>query len=128
MKWCWILFLGTIFALIGHVWIEELLGVPKNTMLIATSLGAAAIAIVLSGSKAREFFMEHVDWWTLSFFMMLFASVGTLSYVGVTERISAGILHVAGTETTSVFLFFNDQYTIEIALIIAVLTLWWLYN
>ena len=29
---------------------------------------------------------------------------------------------------TSVFLFFNDQYSIEVALIIALLTLWWLYN
>jgi len=27
---------------------------------------------------------------------------------------------------TSVFLFFNGQYTIEIAIIIALLTLWWL--
>jgi hypothetical protein len=27
---------------------------------------------------------------------------------------------------TSVFLFFNGQYTMEIAIIIAALTLWWL--
>ena len=57
MKWCWMLFLGTIIALIGHVGIEQLLGLPKNTMLVATSLGAGAIAIVF------EFLMP----WFLTF-------------------------------------------------------------
>jgi len=96
IRLCFILFSVTIAMLIFHGQIEQLLGLVKNSMLIATSLIAAATSIFLSKEKARTFFMKHVDWWTLSFFMVLFASVGTLKYVGVTEQLAKLILTIGG--------------------------------
>ena len=87
-----ILFLGTITSLILHSFIEEILHLGKNTMLIGTALGAASIALLIEHKKAKELVERRVDWWTLAFFMMLFASVGTLSYVGVTGRIAGAML------------------------------------
>ncbi|MEM3383458.1 MAG: SLC13 family permease [Nitrososphaerales archaeon] len=87
-----ILFLGTITFLILHSFIEEVLHLEKNTMLLGTALGAASIALLIEYEKAKELVERRVDWWTLAFFMMLFAKVGTLSYVGLTERIASSAL------------------------------------
>jgi len=107
LRICWMLFIGVGAFLVGHTQLELLLGLKKNTMLIGTALGGAAIAVGLSGSKARTYFMRHVDWWTLSFFMLLFTSVGTLEYVGVTELISNWILHTGGDNQTVIFFVFS---------------------
>ena len=85
---CWALFGATVVCLVMHHPIEHLLHLEKNTLLIGTALFFASIAIVMKAGEARDFFMRRVDWWTLTFFMALFASVGTLKYVGVTERIA----------------------------------------
>jgi len=83
-----LLFIGTITALILHNQIEVLLHLRKNTMLIATALAAAAIAILIDRERARQLVERRVDWWTLSFFLLLFASVGTLNFVGVDQKIA----------------------------------------
>ncbi len=93
---CWILFLSTVICLVLHHTIEELLHLEKNSMLLGTALFFGAVSIFLKAGEAREFFMRRVDWWTLTFFLALFSSVGTLKYVGVTEQIAQGMISVAG--------------------------------
>jgi len=93
---CWALFLSTVVCLVMHHWIEEALGLDRNTLLLGTALFFGAVSILLKANEAREFFMRRVDWWTLTFFLALFASVGTLKYVGVTEQIAKGMIHLAG--------------------------------
>lgn len=93
---CWILFVSTVACLVMHHAIEEALHLEKNSLLLGTALFFAAVSIFLKAHEAREFFMRRVDWWTLSFFLALFASVGTLKYVGVTEQIAKGMIHLAG--------------------------------
>lgn len=93
---CWALFLTTIFCLVMHHNVEELLHLEKNTLLIGTALFFGAVSIFLKAGEARDFFTRRVDWWTLTFFMILFASVGTLKYVGVTQKVAEGMIHVAG--------------------------------
>jgi Na+/H+ antiporter NhaD/arsenite permease-like protein len=105
---CWVYFIGTIGFLVMHHSIEEALGLEKNSMLLGTALGAGSIAILLNASRAREFFMERVDWWTLTFFMALFASVGTLQYTGVTDRIAKSMIEVAGGNPTVLFFSFSS--------------------
>ncbi len=112
---CWALFLGTILCLVCHHPLEELLHLTKNTLLIGTALFFASIAILLKADEAREFFMRRVDWWTLSFFLVLFASVGTLKYVGVTERIAQGMIHLAGGG----HVFLLNIFTVAICLLTA---------
>lgn len=92
---CWILFSGMILGLVSHHQLETLMHLQKNTMLIGVSLFFAAVTLVLRAEDAREFFTRRVDWWTLTFFMALFASVGTLKYVGVTERIAQEMIQLA---------------------------------
>jgi Na+/H+ antiporter NhaD/arsenite permease-like protein len=83
-----LLFIGTIAALVLHNQIEMLLHLKKNTMLIGTALAAAAVALFIDRERARQLVERRIDWWTLSFFLLLFASVGTLNFVGVDQKIA----------------------------------------
>jgi Na+/H+ antiporter NhaD/arsenite permease-like protein len=100
---CLILFIGTITGLILHAQIEKLLGLQKNALLIGTALAAAGISLLLERDRARELVENRVDWWTLSFFMMLFATVGTLKYVGTTEIIAKSLLSWVGGNSKILF-------------------------
>lgn len=104
LRHCWFLFIGTIVALILHAPLEHLLGLHKNTLLLAVSLAAGGVALMLERSKARELLERRVDWWTLCFFLLLFTSVGTLRYVGVTATMAKGIVAVSGQSGSIMFL------------------------
>ena len=89
-------FACVILSLVFHSYTEHLLGLAKNTMLLGTSIIGAAIVLVIGRKQARDIVERKVDWWTLVFFLFLFASVGTLSYQGVTSVIAKNIASVAG--------------------------------
>jgi len=93
-----IIFVGTIAGLLSHKTIEHMLHLEHNVMLVGTALLAAGVVLFIEREKARELVEKRVDWWTLAFFMLLFASAGTLRYVGVTEAIAKGIINVTGGE------------------------------
>ncbi|MBI2934590.1 MAG: hypothetical protein HYY29_03360 [Chloroflexi bacterium] len=100
----WTIFVATIIGLVLHAPLEKLIGLPKNTLLLAIALLAAGAALLMEREKARDLLEKRVDWWTLSFFLLLFASVGTLRFVGVTESMARGIVSVAGQSPTVLFL------------------------
>jgi Na+/H+ antiporter NhaD/arsenite permease-like protein len=107
-----VLFIGTIAGLVLHASLEKVLGLEKNTLLIGTALLSAGISLLLDRGRARELVEKRVDWWTLSFFMMLFASVGTLKYVGTTGVIAKSLTSAAGGNPK--VLFFILTWTIGI--------------
>ena len=92
---CLGLFGATVLGLILHHPLESWLGLEKNTLLLGIPFLMGGIAMLLEGDKARALFEKRVDWWTLAFFILLFSSVGTLRYVGVTDRIALGLTAVA---------------------------------
>ncbi len=100
-----LLFLGTLAGLIFHTQIEAVLGLEKNTMLIGVAVIAAGVALLMERGKARELLERRVDWWTLSFFLLLFASVGTLQFTGVTEVFSSTLVAIGGGDFLTTFLF-----------------------
>ncbi|MBI4355577.1 MAG: hypothetical protein HY597_03905 [Candidatus Omnitrophica bacterium] len=95
LRTCWWLFGVTVALLVVHSQIEHALGLEKNTMLLGTALLAAGVALWLSGDQARELVEKRIDWWTLSFFVVLFASVGTLKLTGVTTELANWVMRVA---------------------------------
>ncbi|MCS6788280.1 MAG: SLC13 family permease [Aigarchaeota archaeon] len=91
-----IVFLGVIGGLVLHTPIEQLFGLKKNTMLIGVAMAGAGTVLLLEREKARDLVEKRVDWWTLTFFMLFFASVGTLRYTGVTGFISGALTSAFG--------------------------------
>jgi Na+/H+ antiporter NhaD/arsenite permease-like protein len=80
----WLMVISMVTLLVFHAQIEWLLGMAANTMLLAAVLGAGAVALILSGSGARDLIWRRVDWATLAFFLLLFVVVGALQATGVT--------------------------------------------
>jgi len=46
--------------------------------------------------RARSYVEKDVDWWTLLFFLLLFAKAGTLKYTGATDVLAAKIVSWVG--------------------------------
>ena len=91
-----LLFVGTVAGLVLHKQIEHWFGLESNTMLVGVALLAGGIVLLVERERARELVERRVDWWTLSFFMLLFASAGTLRFVGVTEHIAEALVNATG--------------------------------
>ncbi|MCX5679524.1 MAG: SLC13 family permease [Candidatus Omnitrophica bacterium] len=91
-----ILFACVVVGLVLHVHVEKLMGLEKNTMLLGTALLGGAVALFLSKDQARNIIERKIDWWTLCFFLFLFASVGTLKYQGITGVLAQKIAVTAG--------------------------------
>ena len=90
------LFGSVVVGLVLHHPIEHWLHLPPNTMLLGVALLGAGAALMMSGDQARQLVEKRVDWWTLTFFLFLFASVGTLKQTGVTDVLAQRIVALSG--------------------------------
>ncbi|MCC7573524.1 MAG: hypothetical protein KO464_09080, partial [Candidatus Methanofastidiosum sp.] len=91
------IFVSTIVLIAMHKRLESLFDLPHNTLLLAASLIGASMVMLWKRTKAREYIEKDVDWWTLIFFMMLFAKAGTLKFTGVTDIIAQSVAGIAGS-------------------------------
>jgi len=89
------IFFVTLLFMGLHHRLEYLFGLPTNTLLLSIPLISAGVIMLWRKDKAREYIEKDVDWWTLIFFMLLFAKVGTLKYTGVTSILSKEIVGLA---------------------------------
>jgi Na+/H+ antiporter NhaD/arsenite permease-like protein len=83
------------------------------------------MALAMSGTQARKLIETRVDWWTLAFFLFLFASVGTLKYTEVTKVIAARVIEISGGSVpllTTVFAWTSGALTAVMDNVLAVAT------
>jgi len=86
----------TLLALAFSHRLDILWNLEANTVLLIVPLVAAALIMIWKHTKAREFIEKDVEWWTLLFFLMLFAQAGTLKYTGATDVLAGKIVGAAG--------------------------------
>jgi len=96
------IFILVIASLVFNHRLELWLGIKPNTLLFATPIFGAGVIMLWRRSEAREYIQRDVDWWTLIFFMFLFAKAGCLQYVGITDRIAVSMLNLAGRVNTQI--------------------------
>ena len=89
------IFFITLLLIGLHHRIEQAMDLPANSLLISIPLISAAAIMLWHQHKAREYIEKDVDWWSLIFFLLLFAQVGTLKYTGVTDIFSKWIARLA---------------------------------
>ncbi|MEM0061607.1 MAG: SLC13 family permease [Fervidicoccaceae archaeon] len=81
------LFLAVLIGLILHHHLEAYFNLPKNSLLLAVAMLGAGVALFIEHEKAVDLVERRVDWWTLVYFLLLFASVGTIQYTGISNII-----------------------------------------
>lgn len=87
-----VLFGLTLFFIAFHHRLETMLGLNVNTILLTSPLIFGGIAMIWKWTKARGFIEKDVEWWTLLFFLLLFAQAGALHYTGATDVLASKLL------------------------------------
>ncbi|MCX5703468.1 MAG: SLC13 family permease, partial [Candidatus Omnitrophica bacterium] len=77
--------------------LELLWNLETNTLLLSIPLISAGVVMIWKRERARSYIEKDVDWWTLLFFLLLFAKAGTLKYTGATDVLAAKIASWVGT-------------------------------
>ncbi len=100
LKICLGIFALTLFFISIHHRLELLWGLETNTVLLITPLISAGLVMMWKWKKAREYIEKDVEWWTLLFFMLLFAQAGTLKYTGATDVLAKHLAGLAGNNAS----------------------------
>jgi Na+/H+ antiporter NhaD/arsenite permease-like protein len=94
LKICLGIFGATLFFIALHHRLELFFDLEANTVLLVIPLIASGCVMIWKWSKARDYIEKDVDWWTLIFFLLLFAKAGTLKYTGVTDVLARRLLEI----------------------------------
>jgi len=84
----------TIFLISLHHRFEMLLGLEANTILLTLPLLSSGCVMIWKWEKARDYIEKDVEWWTLLFFMFLFAQAGTLKFTGTSDVLARGMIQI----------------------------------
>ncbi len=93
-----ILLAVTICVIASHHPLEQLFNLEKNSILLIAPLICSGIVMIIKHNRARYYVEKEVDWWTLLFFMLLFAVAGTVQFTGVDRVMANYFTSVAGTQ------------------------------
>ncbi|MBI3991315.1 MAG: anion permease [Candidatus Omnitrophica bacterium] len=90
------IFGATLFLIALHHRLELLCGLQVNTILLTLPLISSGCVMAWKWKKARDYIEKDVEWWTLLFFLLLFAQAGTLKYTGATDVLAKHLAGFAG--------------------------------
>ncbi len=92
-----VLLCATILMIASHHQLEEMFGLGKNSILLIAPLICSGLVMIIKRDRARAYVEHEVDWWTLLFFMLLFAIAGTLEHTHVDRVMAENFSKVCGT-------------------------------
>ncbi len=100
-----------------HRRIELLMGLSDGTALVAAALLVTGFIVFHEQERGRVLVERGIDWWTLLFFMFLFANAACLEYTGVTTKLGHILVSLARTIT-------GGSTGTNVTAVTAVLMLW----
>ncbi|MBP7216203.1 MAG: hypothetical protein KBA46_02850 [Candidatus Omnitrophica bacterium] len=87
---------ATLLFISLHHRLELLWHLEPNTILLTMPLLSSGAVMIWKWRRAREYIEKDVEWWTLLFFMLLFAQAGALKYTGATDVLAQRLAGLAG--------------------------------
>ena len=90
------IFGATLIFIALHHRLELLWKLQTNTILLTMPLISSGCVMAWKWKKARDYIEKDVEWWTLLFFLLLFAQAGTLKYTGATDVLARNLAGFAG--------------------------------
>ena len=100
LKVCLGIFGVTLLFISLHHRLELFLGLETNTILLIVPLISAGLVMIWKWRRAREYIEHDVEWWTLLFFLLLFAQAGTLKYTGATDVLAKHLVSLTGNNVS----------------------------
>lgn len=94
------LLVSVIILIAFHHQLEHMFNLETNSVLLVAPLICSGVIMIIRRKRARYYIEREVDWWTLLFFMLLFAIAGTLEHTRVTELMARNFTRVCGTNLT----------------------------
>lgn len=91
-----ILICSTIALIAFHHQLENIFNLGKNSILLIAPLVCSGIVMIIRRNRARHYVEREVDWWTLLFFMLLFAIAGTLEHTHVDQVMAVNFTKICG--------------------------------
>ena len=89
------IFGATLFSIAMHHRLEILWKLAPNTILLVLPLISSGLVMAWKWEKARDYIEKDVEWWTLLFFLLLFAQAGTLKFTGATDVLARSLAGLA---------------------------------
>ena len=96
-----VIFGVTLFFISLHHRLELLWGLEPNTILLTMPLLSSGAVMIWKWRKARDYIEKDVEWWTLLFFMLLFAQAGTLKFTGATDVLAQRLAGLASNNVSA---------------------------
>lgn len=90
-----ITFAVVILLVAVHRRVELALHLAEGTALVAEALLVVGFIVFYEQEKGRLLVERGIDWWTLLFFMFLFANAACLEYTGVTAKLGYVMLNTS---------------------------------
>jgi len=90
------IFGATLLFISLHHRLELIWKLDPNNILLTVPLLSSGLVMIWKWRKAREYIEKDVEWWTLLFFMFLFAQAGTLKYTGATDVLAKKLMVFSG--------------------------------
>lgn len=85
LKVALVIFGFTLFFIGLHHRLELIWDLEPNTILLVIPLISSGCVMAWRWQRAKGYIEKDVEWWTLLFFLLLFAQAGTLKYTGATD-------------------------------------------
>lgn len=95
----------TIALIASHHQLEHMLRLGRNSILLIAPLICSGVIMIIKRDRARHYVEREVDWWTLLFFMLLFAIAGTLEHTHVDAVMAENFAKVCGRNVYSLVPF-----------------------
>lgn len=95
------IFGATLFFIAFHHRLELFWKLEPNTVLLTAPLFSSGVVMIWKRKNARKYIEKDVEWWTLLFFMFLFAQGGALKYTGATDILAGKLLGLAGNNISA---------------------------
>ena len=86
------IFVLTVLSIGLHKRLEILFGLEENNLLMMLPVFFAGIVMIYRHDRARHYIEQEVEWYSLLFFMFLFAQAGVLQASGVANTVAEKIV------------------------------------
>ncbi len=96
-----LIFGATLLCISLHHRFELLWNLEPNTILLTMPLVSSGAVMIWKWRRARSYIEKDVEWWSLLFFMFLFAQAGTLKYTGATDVLAQRLAAMAGNNSSA---------------------------